>query len=192
MFSFLDNQTTPSNTPPTSAGSSSVDDDDDDDNHVYPGVIAAGLLVFLIAVIGIIIVVMKKKKSIRQSQPTARVTVTTPPQAPVVHYTYPSVSSQAPVSSQPHSNPVSAQQQISQAFYPHYHGAEHAAAVGSISNQSHLPGNQPAGKPPTYSACTGERVPDESTNNRPMFLPPDYASAVSTSASVQVSPATNS
>ena len=150
MFLYLDGQ---------SSGSSSSIDDDDDDNHVYPGVIAAALLVFIIGsilIVGIIIIVIKKKKSIRRPQQTADIAVATPPQASVLHYTYPSVPSQAPVSNQSHSNPVYAQHQTPQsstdnetavtsissqpaAFYPNYHGAEHTAAVGFTSNQSALP-----------------------------------------------------
>ena len=216
---FLDNLSTPSvtslSTPyPTSSNSgSSDDDDDDDDDHVYPGVIAASSLVFVIAgmvIVGIIIIVIKKKKSIRQLQQAGRVAVATPPQAPVLHYTYPSASSQAPVSNQSYLNPVYAQQQTPQAstgneaavtsvspqagtFYPNCYSAGNAAAVGFTSNQSYLPdGNKPAINPPPYSACTGEHGPDGSTNNQSIFLPPDYASTVSTSASVQVPPATNS
>ena len=229
-FLFLDNlstlsstpsstytpSSTPSSTPtrilyPTSSsgGSSSVDDND---SYVYPGVIAAALFVFIIAgivIVGIIIIVVRNKKSIRPLQQTGRVAVATTPQATLLQYTYPSASSQIPVSNQPYSNPVYAQQQTPQsstvneaavtsvspqaaAFYPHYHGAGHTAAVGFTSNQSHLPGNKPATNPPTYSECTGESAPDGSTNGQLMFLPPDYASAVSTSASVQVPPATNS
>ena len=203
MFLYLDGQISDSS-------SSSANDDDDDDNHVYPGVIAAGLLMFIIAgivIVVIIIIVIKKKKSIRLSQETASVAVATPPQASALHYTYPSVSPQAPVSNQSYSNPVYAQQQTPRAstdneaamtsispqaatFYPHYHGIEHAAAVGFTSNQSHLPdGNKPAINPPTYSACTGESAPDGSTNNQSNLLPPDYASAC---ASVPIPPATNS
>ena len=170
------------------------------------------MLAFIIAgivIVGIIIIVIKKKKSIRQLQQTGRVAVATPPQASVLQYMYPSVSSQAPVSNQSYSNPVYAQQQTPQSstgneaavtsvspraatFYPHYHGTGHTATVKFTSNQSHLPGNKPAINPPTYSECTGERAPDGSTNNRSIFLPPDYASAVSASASVQVPPATDS
>ena len=207
-FLFLDGQGTSSSTYPTSSSSSSSSDG----NQVYPGVIAAALFVFIIAgivIVGIIIMVTKKKKSIRQLQQTGRVAVDTPPQASVLQYTYPSVPPQAPVSSQSYPNPVYAQQQTLQSstgneaavtsvtsvtqrtatFYPHYHGAGHTAAVGFTSNQS---GNKPAINPPTYSECTGESAPDGSTNNQSIFLPPDYASAVSTSASVQVPPATNS
>ena len=161
-------------------------------------------------IVGIIVIVIRKKKSIRRSQQTGRITEATPPQAPALHYTYPSVSSQAPVTNQSYLNPVYAQQQTPQAstgneavvtlispqatsFYPNYYGGGYAAPVGFTSNQSHLPdGNMPAINPPNYSACTGERVPNGSTNNRSIFLPPDYASAVSTSASVEVSTATNS
>ena len=161
-------------------------------------------------IVGIIIIVIRKKKSIRRSQQTGRVTVATPPQASIPHYTYPSVSSQAPVSNQPYPNPISVQLQTPQAstgneaavtsitpqaisFYPNYYGGGHAAPVGFTSNQSHLlDGNMPAINPPTYSACTGEHASDGSSNNRSIFLPPDYTSAVSTSASVQVSTATNS
>ena len=199
MFLYLDGQIFDS--------SSSANDD----NHVYPGVITAGLLVFIIAGIVIVgIIVIKKKKSIRRSPQTTRTAVTTPPQASVLHYTYPSVSPQAPVSNQFYSNPVYDQQQTPPAltgseaaitsvspqaatFYPHYHGAGNAAAVGFTSNQSHLPySNKPAINPPPYSVCTGEHGPDGPTNNEPIFLPPDYASAVSTSDSVQVPPTTNS
>ena len=199
IFLYLDGNSTSAN-----------DDDDDENNHVYPGVIAAGLLVFIIAgilIIGIIIMVIRKKKSITQSQQTASVTVATPPQASVLHYTYPSVSSQAPVSNQPYSNPIYAQQQTPQvstgneasmtsvspqpaAFYPNHCGAGHAAAVGFTTNQSALPdGNMPEINPPTYSACTGEGAPNGSTNNRSNLLPPDYVSAC---ASVPIPPATNS
>ena len=199
-FLFSDGQS-------TSSGGSS-----DDDSNVYPGVIAAGVIVFIIAgivIVGIIIIVIRKKKSLRQLEQTGRVTEATLPQASVLHYTYPSVSSQAPVSNQPYPNLVHNQQQTPQAstgneaamtsispqaamFYPNYYGAGNAAAVGFTSNQSYLPdGNKPAIDPPTYSACTGERGPDGSTNNQSIFLPPDYASAVSTNASVQVPPATN-
>ena len=201
MFLYLDGQ--------SSGSSSNTDDnDDDDDNHIYPGVIAGTLFVFIIAGIVIIgIIVIKKKKSIRRSQQTASVAVATPPQASILHYTYPSVSSQAPVSNQSYSNPVYVQQQTPQAstgneaamtsvspraatFYPRYNGAESAAAVGFTSNQSHLPdGNIPAVNAPTYLACTGERAPDGSTNNQSNLLPPDYASAC---ASVPIPPATNS
>ena len=74
------------------------------------------------------------------------------------------------------------------AYYPHYHGAGHAPAVGFSSNQSVVPvGNKPETDPPPYSACTGEGAPDGSTSNRSNLLPPDYASA-----SAQVLPATNS
>ena len=224
---FLDNQgissstpsatplSTSSNTPssvpyPTSSssGSSSAND-----NNVYPGAIAAALFVFIIAgivIVGIIIIVVKKKKSIRQLQQTGRVAVATPPQAPVLHYTYPSVSSQAPVSNQPYSNPVYGQQQIPQAstrneaamasispqaatFYPNYYGAGHAAPVGFTSNQSYLSdSNKLEIDPPTYSECSGECGPNGFSNNQSIFLPPDYATAVSTNASVQVPPATNS
>lgn len=199
MFLYLDGHST------------SANDDDDDSNHVYPGVIAAGLLVFIIAGIVIVgIIVIKKKKSIQRSPQTARTAVATPPLASVLHYTYPSVSPQAPVSNQFYSNPVYDQQQTPQAltgneaaiisvssqaatFYPHYHGAGNAAAVGFTSNQSHLPySNKPAINPPPYSICTGEQGPHGPTNNEPIFLPPDYASAVSTSDSVQVPPTTNS
>ena len=203
MFLYLDGQ--------SSGSSSSADDDDDggdDDDHVYPGVIAGTLLVFILAGIVIIgIIVIRKRKSIRRSQQTASVAVATPPQTSVLHYTYPSVSSQAPVSNQSYPNPVYAQQQTPQAstgneaamtsvspqaaaFYPHYHGAGHAAAVGFTSNQSHLPdSNMPAINPPTYSARTGEHAPDGSTNNQSNLLPPDYASAC---ASVPIPPVTNS
>ena len=205
IFLYLDGHS-------TSANDDDDDDDDDDDenNHVYPGVIAAGLLVFIIAgilIIGIIIMVIRKKKSITQSQQTASVAVAIPPQASVLHYTYPSVSSQAPVSNQPYSNPIYAQQQTPQvstcnvpsmtsvspqpaAFYPYHCGAGHAAAVGFTTNQSALPdGNMPEINPPTYSACTGEGAPNGSTNNRSNLLPPDYVSAC---ASVPILPATNS
>ena len=150
-----------------------------------------------IVIVGIIIIVIKKQKSIRQLQQTGRVAVVTPPQA------------SAPVNNQPYSNPVYAQQQTLQAstgneaaitsvspqvatFYPNHYGAEHAAPVGFTSNQSYLPdGNMPEIDPPTYSACTGKHAPNGSSNKRSIFLPPDYASAVSTSASVQIPPSTN-
>ena len=201
-FLFSDGQS-------TSSGGSSTSDDD---SNVYPGVIAAGVIVFIIAgivIVRIIIIVTRKKKSLRQLEQTGRVTEATLPQASVLHYTYPSVSSQAPVSNQPYPNLVHNQQQTPQAStgieaamtsispqtamsYPNYYGAGNAAAVGFTSNQSYLPdGNKPAIDPPPYSACIGERGPDGSTNNRSIFLPPDYASAVSTNAFVQVPPATN-
>ena len=203
----------------SSGSSSSVDNDnvndddddgDDDDNHVYPGVTAAGLLVFIIAgivIVGIIIIVIKKKKSIRRSQQTASVAVATPPQPAVILYTNPSVSPQVPVRNQSYPNPVYAQQQAPQtstgnktsvtsvslqpaAFYPNYHGAEHAPAVKFTSNQSALPdGNMPEIDPPTYSASTGKSAPDGSTNNQLNLLPPDYVSACT---SVPILPATNS
>ena len=138
FFPFLDGQS-------TSTGSS------DGDNYVHPGIIAAILLVFIIVVIvmiAIIIIVMKKKKSIRRSQQTATVAS---PQAPVVLHTNALVSSQAPPTNQSYPNPTYAQQQTPQAltgneaaltpvgpqpvvYYPHYHGAGHAAAVGFASN----------------------------------------------------------
>ena len=200
FFTFLDDQS-------TSTGSSSSSDGDGD-NHIYPGIIAAILLVFIIVVIVIIviiIVVIKKKKSIRRSQQTATVTVPTPPQASVLLHTNAMVSSQAPATNQSYPNVAYAQQQTPQVltgneatlttvgpqpvvYYPYYHGAGHAAAVGSASNQSALPyGNKLKLAPPSYTACTGEGAPDGSTNNRSNLLPPDYAAA----ASVQVPPATN-
>ena len=212
-FLFLDGHSTSSRIPYPTSSSSGSSSDDNHHHHVYPGVIAAALLVFVIAgimIVGIIIMAIKKKKSIRRLQQTGRVAVATHRRASVLHYTYQPVPSQAPVSNQSYSNPVYAQQQTPQSstgneaavtsvspqpaeFYPHYHGAGHTAAVGFTSNQSALPdGNMPEIDPPTYSACTGEHAPDGSANNQLMFLPPDYASAVSTSASVQVPPATNS
>ena len=206
MFLYLDGQ--------RSGGSSSVgdgdndDDDDGDDSHVYPGVIAAALLVFIITGIVILgIIVIKKKKSIRRSQQTAGVAVATPPQPAVILYTNPSASSQASISNQSYPNPVYAQQQAPQtsteneasvtsvspqpaAFYPNYHGTEHAPAVKFTSNQSALPdGNMPEIDPPTYSASTGKSAPDGSTNNQLNLLPPDYVSACT---SVPIPPATNS
>ena len=181
---------------------------DDGDNHVYPGIIAAILLVFIIVVIvmiAIVIVVIKKKKSIIRSQQSATVAVPTPPQASVLLHTNTMVSSQAPATDQSYINPTYTQQQTPQVltgneatltpvgpqpvvYYPYYHGAGHAAAVGSASNQSALAyGNKLELAPPSYTACTGEGAPDGSTHNRLNLLPPDHAAA----ASVQVPPATN-
>ena len=203
FFPFLDGQS-------TSTGSSSSSSDGGGDNHIYPGIIAAISLVFIIVVIviiAIVIIVIKKKKSIRRSQQTATVTMPTPPQASVLLHTNAMVSSQAPATNQSYPNPAYAQQQTPQAltrneatltpvspqpvvYYPYYHGAGHAAAVGSASNQSALPyGNKLELAPPSYSACTGEGTPDGSTNNKSNPLPPDYAAAA---ACVQIPPATNS
>ena len=130
---------------------------------------------------------MKKNESIRQSQYIAKVDMHTPPQSKfVVQPTYPLNSLKAPLSNQ-----VCTQQPtpaISEAELTSVSPQPAASyPIGFTSSSSVLPDDDKAAiNPPNYNAYTGKHGPDGSTDNHSKFLPPDHASAVSSSGSVPV------